>query len=421
MAKVLILTLVFPPDSVSTAHIMGDLASGLSALGHSVQVLTTVPHYNSDLEGEARQPLRSMCGGILRRSDYRGIPVYHTYMPRKGTKLWSRVMAWLGFHAISLFAGMTVIRRADVIIAPSPPLTIGVCAWLLSLFHRCSYIYNVQEIYPDIAISLGMLRSRRLIRLLLTLERFVYNKARIVTVIAPRMRDQLLAKGVPGEKVEFVPNFADVDRLYPQSKDNPFSSRYELAAKFVVSYAGNLGPAQSLESFVSAAGLLRDEKGIVFLMLGDGILRDKLANQVAALRLENFVSLEYQPYELMGQIYAASDLCLAPLAAHVRSDAVPSKVYRIMACARPVLVAAEPSCDLADLIRSVGCGAVVPPDSPEALAEAILDAYRNPGQWRRMGEAGREHVLKHYTGPIITQQYHRLVQDAVGRSNGKGG
>lgn len=420
MANILILTLVFPPDSVSTAHIMGDLATGLSGLGHSIEVLTTVPHYNCDLEAEARQPLRPICGRVLRRSDYGGIPVYHTYMPRKGAKALSRILAWLGFHTITLFAGMSVIRHADVIIAASPPLTNGVCAWLLSLFHRCSYIYNVQEIYPDIAISLGMLRSRWLIRLLLMLEGFVYSKARLVTVIAPRMRDRLLAKGVRAEKLEFVPNFADVDRLCPQSKDNPFSRRYGLTTSFVASYAGNLGPAQSLESFVKAAGLLRDEKGIVFMMLGDGILRKKLENQVQALQLENFLCLEYQPYELMGQIYGASDLCLVPLAVDVRSDAVPSKVYRIMACARPVLAAAETSCDLADLIRSVGCGVVVPPDSPEALAEAILVAYRDPAEWRRMGEAGREHVLKHYTCSVITQQYHRLVQKAVGRIDGNG-
>lgn len=172
MADVLLLSLVFPPDSVSTAQIMGELAVDLGKHGHRVTVITTIPHYNRDLENERNQPLRPKWGSILRQSEYYGMTVYHTFMPTKGQNILWRLLAWAFFHIISVVAGLVLVPRPSVIIAPSPPLTIGLCAWLLGLSRRAPYIYNVQEIYPDIAIRLGAIRNRWIIDLLYRLEKF---------------------------------------------------------------------------------------------------------------------------------------------------------------------------------------------------------------------------------------------------------
>src|SRR4030095_13200677 len=118
MANILFLSLVFPPDSVSTAQIIGDLATDLKAAGHEVTVLTTSPHYNRDEEAESRQPMHSYFGSILRRSNYQGVEVYHTVMPRKGSNLLLRLIAWSGFHLISSVAGMLLIPRPDIVFAP---------------------------------------------------------------------------------------------------------------------------------------------------------------------------------------------------------------------------------------------------------------------------------------------------------------
>lgn len=415
MANILILTLVFPPDSVSTAQIMGDLAADLQARGHAVTVLTTSPHYNRDLEAEARQPLTPFWGSILRRSRYEGIPVYHTFMPRKGKNVVLRLSAWLGFHLLSTVAGLTVTPKPDVIIAPSPPLTIGLSAWILSALRGAPFIYTVQEIYPDIAIRLGAVRNRQLIRLLFGLERFVYHKAGRVTVIAPRMRERLLEKGVPPNKVVVVPNFVDISDLQPLSKDNPFSRQHGVHDRFVISYAGNLGPAQGLEAFIEAARLLQGETGIHFMIMGDGILRETLRQRVAELALRNLIFLPHQPYSLVPQIYATSDLNLVPQAAETGFDAVPSKVYRIMACARPILAVTDPSSDLGQLVRAAQCGAVVAPGAPEALAEAIRTAYRARASWQQMGEAGRRHVIENYARTVVTDRYLALAQEVIAR------
>jgi colanic acid biosynthesis glycosyl transferase WcaI len=415
MANILILTLVFPPDSVSTAQIMGDLAADMQARGHAVTVLTTSPHYNRDPEAESRQPLTPYWGSLLRHSRYQGITVYHTFMPKKGKNIVLRLSGWVGFHLLSTLAGLTVIPRPDVIIVPSPPLTIGLSAWILGTLHRAPFVYNVQEIYPDIAIRLGALRNRQLIRLLFSLERFVYKKASKVTVIAPRMRERLLEKGVPGDKVSVVPNFVDVSDLQPMPKDNPFSRQHHVHNKFVISYAGNLGPAQGLETFVDAARLLQDEPGIHFMIMGDGILRETLRQRVVDLALNNLTFLPHQPYSLVPLIYASSDLNLVPQAAEIGFDAVPSKVYRIMACARPVLAITVTSSDLGQLVLGAQCGMVVPPGMPDALAQTIRTAYCERERWKQLGEAGRRHVIENYSRTMVTDRYLALAQEAIAR------
>ncbi len=419
MVNVLILTLVFPPDSVSTAQIMGHLATDLDQAGHRVTVLSTSPHYNRDPEAEATQPLYPFWGGLLRQSNYNGIRVLHAAMPKKGSNVFLRVIAWMGFHFISTVAGIVAVQRPHVIIVPSPPLTIGISAWLLSLFHRAPYIYNVQEIYPDIVIRLGTLRNRFLINALFDLERFVYRHATKVTVIAPRMRDSLLKKGVLEEKVVVVPNFVDIEDLQPAPKDNSFSRRYGVNDKFVVSYAGNLGPAQGLSTYLEAAVRLADQPGIRFMMMGDGILRDQLRRQAGELGLDNLIFLPHQPYSLVPQIYATSDVNLVPQAAETGFDAVPSKVYRIMACARPVIAVTDSSSDLAQLIVSAQCGLVVPPGCADKLAEAVMIAHRDRDRWQQMGESGRRYVVERYARKVITGRYHDLILAAVREQNRK--
>ena len=410
MANILILTLVFPPDSVSTAQIMGDLGTDLKSHGHKVTVLTTSPHYNRDPEAELHQPLHRCWGRILMKSKYNDIEVYHTLMPRKGENTLFRLLSWAGFHLISTIAGIGMIPKPDIIIVPSPPLTIGLSAWIIGSLYRIPYIYNVQEIYPDIAISLGVLRNKWLIGLLLRLERFVYKKASSITVIASRMRHRLLEKGVSADKVRIIPNFVDTDDLRPFDKDNEFSRQHKVQNKFVVSYAGNIGPAQGLESFIDAAALLQNEEEIHFMLIGNGILWETLKNRIERSGLANILILPYQPYSLMQLIYAASDICLVAQAPETGCDAVPSKVYRIMACGRPVLAFTDLNSDLAHLVASVGCGKAVQAGSSEELADMILNGYHNQIHWRCMGETGRNCVIKNYARTVITNSYHELVQ-----------
>jgi colanic acid biosynthesis glycosyl transferase WcaI len=390
---------------------MADLASDLTGFGHRVTVFTTTPHYNQDPAAEAAQPRAPLLGGLLQTSDYRGIRVYHAWMPRKGRSVTLRLLAWVWFHVVSTLAALVLARKPSVIFVPSPPLTAGVSAWVLGRLRSAPFVYNVQEIYPDIAINLGALKNGTLIRLMYALERFVYRRARAITVIAPRMRDRLIEKGVPAGKVVVIPNFVDLGELSPRPKDNPFSRAFGVHDKFVVSYAGNLGPAQGLDCFVDVAALLRDRPEVVLLLIGDGMMAEPLRARAAALGLSNLLVIPHQPYSAVPDIYGASDLCVVAQATATGSDAIPSKVYRIMACERAIVAATDQRSDLAHLIVAADCGVVIPAESADALSKAVRDALADPGHWRQRGAAGRSYVAQHYARAAISRRYEALLQE----------
>lgn len=389
---------------------MSELALELRSLGHEITVLTTTPHYNLDPDARDQQPLSRRWGGLLFRSDYHGIPVYHASIPVKGSRVGARLLDYARFHAISTLAGLSLRQRFDVILAPSPPLTIGLSAWLLGLGRRAPFIYNVQEIYPDIAISLGVLTNARAIHTLEALERFVYRRARIVTVISEWFRRRLLAKGVPAAKLHLIPNFVDTDFIQPGPRRNEFTAAHGLDDKFVVLYAGNIGLTQGFETILAVATQLSDLPDLRFVIVGDGARRDWLQAQLAQDPRLNTLLLPYQPRSLVPQIYAGSDLCLVPLKRGTAQETFPSKIYTIMAAGRPAIAAADPDSELAWVVEKAGCGWAVPPDDPQALATAIERAYQSQASLLDTGARGRAYVVAHHSRQAVARHYDALIR-----------
>ena len=413
MSKILLLTLVYAPDGVSTSVLMTELALELCKLGHDITVLTTTPHYNVDPEARARQPLKREWGGLLYRSDCEGIPVYHASIPVKGSRVGARLLDYARFHAISTLVGLTLIGRPDVILVPSPPLTIGLSAWLLSLARRAPFIYNVQEIYPDVAVSLGVLKNRRMIRAMESLERFIYARSRIVTVISEWFRRRLLSKGVPTEKLRMIPNFVDTDFIQPGPRHNGFSSVHGFDDPFVVLYAGNIGLTQGLETVLAAAQLLTHLSDLRFVIVGDGARRGWLEDQLGKERLDNVTLLPYQPRSVVPQIYASSDLCLVPLKHGTAQETFPSKIYTIMAAGRPVVASADPDSELAWVVAEANCGWAVPPDDPASLAVALTAAYDRRTELAIRGQNGRDYVMAYHSRQAVAAQYDALIREVV--------
>jgi colanic acid biosynthesis glycosyl transferase WcaI len=398
---------------------MGELSSDLVAAGHQVTVLTTMPHYNRDSVAEQGQPISSFWGPLLRKSELNGAVVYHTPAMSRSEGVLGRIIGWMIFHIVSLIAGLIIPRRVDVILAPSPPLTIGLISWLLGLRHRARFIYNVQELYPDIAVSLGVINNPALISLLYKLERFVYATAGRVSVISEPMRDVILAKGVSPEKVVHIPNWVDTTDIDVLPKDNEFSRAHGVQDNFVIAYAGNMGLAQNFDEFLDAAAILRDRPGIRFMLIGDGVERPNLLRRVQEEGLGNVIVLPYQDYHLVPLIYASSDLSYVPLHGAAATHALPSKVYRIMASGRAILAIAENGSAIGELVKQSHSGILVEPGSGERLADAIESAAADPVEIASQGQSGRDFVVKNYSREKIVGQYNaeiaRLVQQ--GRDN----
>jgi colanic acid biosynthesis glycosyl transferase WcaI len=410
MARFLVLSQVFRPDAVSTAQVMADLAEDLAAAGHDVSVLTTTPHYNPGIEAGTWPALGWWWIPVVKRSRRGGVRVWHVVMPDRRTHLLARLVAWAWYHLVSTLVGAG-LRRADAILVCSPPLTIGISAWVLSLVHRAPFVYNVQELYPDIAVRLGVFRPGRLLTGLYGLERFVYRRAARVVAISRGMRQRVLEKGVPADKALFIPNFVDLATLKPSPADNAFAREHALTGRFVVSYAGNLGLAQGMETILDAAAILRDDERVRFVIMGDGLLRRTLAERVAGEALTNVLLLPYQPYERMSEVYSRSDLNLVPLAADTGADALPSKIYRILACEGPILAIADEESDLASFVIESRCGIVVAPGNPRALAAAITAELAAARRRRAEVRERAPHAVAPYSREAITASYRRLLEE----------
>ena len=422
MTRVLFLTLVFAPDGVSTAVLMTELALNLQDRGYEVTVLTTTPHYNLEPEARQRQPLVRRWGNLLYQSNCQGIPVFHALIPVKGSRVGARLLDYARFHAISTLAGLARFTgKYDVILAPSPPLTIGLSAWILSRLRRVPFIYNVQEIYPDVAVSLGVLHSRTMIRAMEWLERFVYNRAQRIVVISEWFRRRLLEKGVPAAKLSVIPNFVDTDFLKPGERQNSFSDQHGLGQRFVVLYSGNIGLTQGFETIIDAARRLEvAAPEVCFVIIGDGTRRAWLEEQLSQQPVSNIILLPYQPRSSVPHIYATSDICLVPLKRGTAQETFPSKIYSIMAAGRPVIASADADSELAWVVERADCGWAVPPDDAEALAAAVRVAYQRRSDLPAMGLRGREYVVANHSPEAVAGQYDDLLRRVVDTSSHAG-
>lgn len=414
MARVLLHSLTFAPDAVSTGYLMTDLARQLQRMGNVVTVLTTTPHYNLDPLAVARQPLRKRFFGLVFQSEIEGIHVWHVKIPMKGQRVFTRVIDYIHFHLMALLLGATTVGAYDIVIAPSPPLTIGVVGWLLGLMRRVPYIYNVQELYPDFAVNQGLVSNPLFIRLLRWLERFVYDRSAMVVTISDWFSRIIRTRGVPEARLRMIPNSVDTSLFRPLPRENEFARQHGLVDGFVVLYGGNIGLSQDWESFMRAAEELA-RLPIQFVVVGGGVRGAWLEQECAARKLANVRLLGYQPRSLMPLVNASSDLCTIPMKASTTTDTFPSKIYTLMASAKPVLVQADEDSELNWLVRTVGFGRVAPPDDGRAYTNALRCAFEQRAQLAEEGRRGYAYVLQEYSVEAVGRKYDTLIRELTGR------
>jgi len=411
--RILLLSTYFRPDIASTGVLMTYLAEDLAGLGHNVTVVTTFPHYDTGKIWEEYK------GKLFHRDKHGPINVYrlYVYVPRRKDALPGRLLNYATFNVLSVLVG-TFIEKPDVVLVPSPPLTNGLSADLISRVHSIPFVYNVQDIYPDVAIRMGVMTNPRVIAFFRRMEQYVYRRAAALAVISEGFRRNLLSKGVPPQKVKVIPNFIDTEFVRPLPRHNGFSSRQSLDDKFVVFFGGNVGFSQGLETVLEAAAKLENQKDILFLIVGNGAAKPGLKNYAQELSLENVRFLPFQPHEVVPYMYASSDVCLVPLLKGFTAESVPCKVFTITAAARPLIASVDRDSDTYDFVQEAQCGLWVEPEDSHALAEAILALYANEELRERLGRNGRQHVEVHYTRQTIARQYHELLTTLVAMGRG---
>jgi len=410
--RILFLSMYYKPDNAATGILMGELAEELASLGHDVQIITSMPHYSSNSIWEGYR------GKLWMNDSHGGIPVYRvwSYVPVNKDKLLPRFFSYLSFTILSTIKGLT-IRKPDVIVtpSPSPPLTNGASAYMLGKLRGIPFITNIQDIYPDVAIRMGVMKGRAIIGAYKRLERFVYAHSRAITVISEGFQQNLIAKGVPPDKISVIPNFIDDNFVVPHPRDNAFSMENGWNDKFVALFAGNVGMSQGLDTVLDAANLLRDIPDLLFAIVGNGASKPALMERAKELGLTNVQFLPYQAYERVPELYSAADMGLIPLRRGFTNDSVPSKLFTIMGVARPLIASVDPNSETAQTIHNAGCGICVEPEDAQALADGIRTLYNDRARARSMGKDGRKYVEKNYTRTIVAERYQTVFEQTMPR------
>ncbi|PKP58696.1 hypothetical protein CVT91_08045 [Candidatus Atribacteria bacterium HGW-Atribacteria-1] len=262
---ILILTEAFPPEIRSASHLLCELAESLVEKGFKVTIVTRFPKdYINKID-------KKYTGKLFSREKMGGINVIRLY-----SFSFLRHIPLIRGLSQFILSGLLVIGgivsgRQDIILTYSPPLPLGISAYLLGKIKKAPFIFNVQDIFPQSVIDLGLLRSKILIKISELMERFIYKKARFITVHSKGNRENIICKNISSEKVIIIHNWVDTDLIKStEGWDNSFRNRNNLNGRFVVSFAGVMGFAQGLDIVINCAELLKSYKDILFLLVGDG-------------------------------------------------------------------------------------------------------------------------------------------------------
>jgi colanic acid biosynthesis glycosyl transferase WcaI len=405
---ILLITINYPPEIGGAPHLIHALASNLKARGHDVTVLTGYPHYNIK---EVPEQYRR---GLWLKENLDGICVRRIRIPSLPRT--SKIARGLEHFMVGLWLGglTSLAPRADIAVVFSPPLPLP---WLVSLVgkaRRMPVVVNIQDLFPREAVELKMLTQPALIRLFEEMEGQVYHLATAVTVHSPGNKEHVIQRGGRPERVHVVYNWVDTERIRPGERDNGFARQYGLGDRFAVSYAGTMGWAQDMQTILAGAARLRDHADILFLLVGDGVEKERAQARSRELGLENILWLPMQPWSVYPEILAASDVSLINLHPELRTPVVPSKLLSIMAAGRPVVASLPPESDARHIVVEAGCGICVDAGDGEALADAILKLESDRALASEMGQRGRAYVEAHFSCEVCTGQMETVLNKIVG-------
>ena len=332
-------------------------------------------------------------------------------------------MAFGGLHGAAGAAALVDRVRPDVVLAMSPPLTLGPAAWAVARARRAPFVFNVQDVFPDVAVELGVLTNPRAIAAAAALERFVYQRADAVTVLSEDLARQRAGQARrrrgrrPDRKVRVIPNFVDTEFIRPSPAANAYRREHGLEGRVVVMYAGQRGllPVLRPRRRRRPGRWLEERPDVMFVINGAGSARADLERASPGCRTS--ASSTCNPASACRRCSRPADLHLIPLRRGLARSSVPSKLYSILAAGRPVLAAVDEGTEVARTVVRAGAGRAVPPDDPTAFVAALRALLAAPGELAAMGRAGRRFVEGWASPAAVGRAYSELFAELVARDD----
>lgn len=401
--RILLVTAYFPPEVGSASHLYHELATALVESGHEVTVLTAIPGYN--VAGNNRNYRRK----LWMREKVDGINVVRIATPRLPRRMMAGRAIWQFGTAFGMMLASSVMRSHDAAIVYSPPLPIGLAALAAKAIKNTKFVLNVQDLFPQSVIDLGLLKSRKLISVFEKLESFLYRNADAITVHSQLNADHVVSKGAQSATTNVIHNWVNTKEILPNGDGSEFRKRHEIGDSFVVSFGGVLAYSQDLDMVLDAAKALANENDIKWLIVGDGVERERLVSRAANMGLANVKFLPMLSREEYPELLYASDVCLATLKPEVKTPVVPSKIMSIMAAGKPIVAAMDVKGDAPKLIHEADCGFALTPADSDALARTVVELKADAANASRLGQNGRAYAEAHLSIEAAASRYTSIL------------
>jgi glycosyltransferase involved in cell wall biosynthesis len=320
---------------------------------------------------------------------------------------------YISFTISSTLAGMSV-KRPDIIICTSPPLTVGLTGAILTKFKRAPMVFEVRDLWPESIIDLGAVKNKWIIKYLYWMQGVGYNSAKWINVLTPAFEETLVkASGIPRNKISMIPNAADLDIIKPGPRDNWVREKHNLGDKFVVTYVGAHGVANALMQLVEAAAILKDKApDVQILLVGSGMEKPKLIKEAADNRLDNVSFADPVPKSEIGDYINASDVCTASLKKiETYKTVYPNKLFDYMAAARPVIVAIDGVAR--ELIETAQAGLFAEPENPYAFSDAVMKLKNDSDLADQCGQSGLRYVRQHFCREKLAERYLAILKQLL--------
>ncbi|MGC9053243.1 MAG: glycosyltransferase family 4 protein [Candidatus Hydrogenedens sp.] len=398
--KILFLCQYFPPEMGAPSARTYEHAKYWVQEGHEVTVVCGLPNHP---DGVIPPGYR---GRWLVRENWDGIRVLRGWLyatPNRGVL--KRSFAFLTYMISSILVAIFFTQKCDVVVATSPQMLCGLAGYIVSLFKWRPFVLEIRDLWPAQIIDLGVIKNRFIIYLLSSLESFLYHRAKAIVTIAPAMSHEIERRGFDGNKIFTIPNGINEDFFKPSPGGEKIRQEKNWdSSKIVVLYIGTMGLSQGLETILQVAENFKDNPNILFVFVGAGADRERL---IAIAQEKELTNIEFYPpvkKQVMPDWYSSADICLVPLKKRdVFRYNIPSKMFEIMACERPILLGAEGQAR--DILEEANAGIAVEPENVEEYTSGLIKMIQNPELRKNFGKKGREYVLAHFTRRENAKKY----------------